>query len=157
MATLRDIQRQIAAVKKTEQITRAMNMVAAARLRIAQMRIEGFRPYAEKYAEVIANLASKIEPDIHPFLIQPDEVRTIGLAAFSSDQMFSSSRRTAAMVGGRLEASFSRHRSTMSSKREGIDDRGAFLEGGWGSLRRCARMRSPAWVPPKQESPAVIS
>ena len=99
MATLRDIQRQIAAVKKTEQITRAMNMVAAARLRIAQQRIEGFRPYAEKYAEVIANLASKIEPDIHPFLIQPEEVKTIGLAAFSSDRGLCGSFNTNVISG----------------------------------------------------------
>ena len=49
MPTLNDIQRQISAVKKTRQITRAMNMVAASKLRGAQTRMEGFKPYAMKF------------------------------------------------------------------------------------------------------------
>ena len=48
MATLSDIQRKIGAVKKTRQITKAMNMVAAAKLRGAQMKMESFEPYATK-------------------------------------------------------------------------------------------------------------
>jgi len=86
MATLKDIQRKISAVKKTQQITRAMNMVATAKLRTAQIRIENFRPYAAKFAELISDLAAGIEPDIHPYLIQPEETRTVALAAFSSDR-----------------------------------------------------------------------
>jgi F-type H+-transporting ATPase subunit gamma len=86
MATLRDIKRKISAVRKTQQITRAMNMVAAAKLRTAQMRIENFRPYAAKFAELIADLAGRTEPDIHPYLLQPEETRRVGLAAFSSDR-----------------------------------------------------------------------
>ncbi|MBW1709145.1 MAG: ATP synthase F1 subunit gamma [Deltaproteobacteria bacterium] len=86
MATLKDIQRKIAAVKKTQQITRAMNMVAAAKLRTAQGRIENFRPYASKFADLIAKLAVGIETGIHPFLMQPDEVKKIELVAFSSDR-----------------------------------------------------------------------
>jgi F-type H+-transporting ATPase subunit gamma len=49
MANLKDILRKIGAVKKTRQITRAMNMVAAAKLRGAQERVEQFRPYASKF------------------------------------------------------------------------------------------------------------
>jgi F-type H+-transporting ATPase subunit gamma len=86
MASLKDIQRKIGAVKKTQQITRAMNMVAAAKLRVAQARMENFRPYAAKYADLMSNLAQRIEPDIHPFLVQPEEVNRIELAAFSSDR-----------------------------------------------------------------------
>lgn len=86
MASLKDIQRKIGAVKKTQQITRAMNMVAAAKLRVAQSRMENFRPYAAKYADLMSNLAQRIEPDIHPFLVQPEEVNRIELAAFSSDR-----------------------------------------------------------------------
>jgi F-type H+-transporting ATPase subunit gamma len=56
MATLRDIKNKIAAVKKTKQITRAMNMVAAARLRTTQGRMENFAPYAKKFSEVLGNL-----------------------------------------------------------------------------------------------------
>ena len=66
MATLKDIQRQISAVKKTKQITRAMNMVAAAKLRGAQGRMESFEPYASKFSQVLGNLAKGIEGEIHP-------------------------------------------------------------------------------------------
>ena len=49
MATLQDIRRKISAVKKTQQITKAMNMVAAAKLRGAEQRMENFRPYASHF------------------------------------------------------------------------------------------------------------
>ncbi len=67
MATLQDIRRKIGGVKKTQQITKAMNMVAAAKLRGAQMRMENFRPYAGKFLEVINNLSSRIDPEAFPF------------------------------------------------------------------------------------------
>ena len=86
MATLRDILRKIGAVKKTSQITRAMNMVAAAKLRGAQMRMESFDPYAVKFAEVLENLASRIEPDIHPLLLRKEQVSRIELLHFSADR-----------------------------------------------------------------------
>ena len=66
MATLQDIERKITAVRKTQQITKAMNMVATSRLRKAQTRIENFRPYAEKFADVMSNLAARTESEIHP-------------------------------------------------------------------------------------------
>jgi len=66
MATLRDILRKIGAVKKTKQITRAMNMVAAAKLRTTQGKMENFEPYARKFSEVLENLAIRIDPEIHP-------------------------------------------------------------------------------------------
>ncbi|HBF42643.1 MAG TPA: ATP synthase F1 subunit gamma [Desulfobacteraceae bacterium] len=86
MATLRDILRKIGAVKKTMQITKAMNMVAAAKLRGAQAKMEGFEPYAIKFSEVLGNLASRIEPDIHPLLLIKDRVSTVELLHFSSDR-----------------------------------------------------------------------
>jgi len=86
MATLRDIQHKIGAVKKTRQITRAMNMVAAAKLRGVQMRMESFDPYASKFAEVLGNLASRIEPDIHPLLVRKDEVSRVELLHFTGDR-----------------------------------------------------------------------
>ena len=86
MATLKDIKRKIGAVKKTQQITRAMNMVAASKLRGAQSRMENFRPYAAKFAEVMASLAARIEADSHPFLVQPEKVEKMELVAFSSDR-----------------------------------------------------------------------
>ncbi|MFH1952356.1 MAG: ATP synthase F1 subunit gamma [Pseudomonadota bacterium] len=86
MATLRDILRKIGAVKKTRQITKAMNMVAAARLRGAQMRMEGFEPYATKFSEVLGSLATRIEPDIHPLLVTRDNVTRAELLHFTADR-----------------------------------------------------------------------
>ncbi len=86
MATLRDILRKIGAVKKTRQITRAMNMVAAARLRGAQAKMEGFDPYAAKFSEVLGNLASRIEPDIHPLLVKKEDISSLALLHFTSDR-----------------------------------------------------------------------
>ena len=86
MATLRDILRKISAVKKTRQITRAMNMVAAAKLRGAQSRMESFDPYAMKFSEVLGNLASRIESDIHPLLEKKDRVSRVELLHFSADR-----------------------------------------------------------------------
>jgi len=86
MATLRDILRKIGAVKKTQQITRAMNMVAAAKLKGAQERMEGFEPYATKFSEVLGNLASRMEADIHPLLQKKEQVSRIELLHFSGDR-----------------------------------------------------------------------
>ena len=86
MATLRDILRKIGAVKKTKQITRAMNMVAASRLRSTQARMENFEPYAEKFSEVLQNLASRLDPEIHPLLIRKEEVAKVELLHFTADR-----------------------------------------------------------------------
>ena len=86
MATLREILRKIGAVKKTQQITRAMNMVAASKLRTTQGKMERFEPYAGKFAEVLSNLASRIEPEIHPLLIKREEVNRVELLHFSADR-----------------------------------------------------------------------
>ncbi|MBW1782083.1 MAG: ATP synthase F1 subunit gamma [Deltaproteobacteria bacterium] len=86
MATLRDILRKIGAVRKTRQITRAMNMVAAAKLRGAQTRMEGFEPYATKFSDVLGNLAMRIEPDVHPLLVKRDTVTRAELLHFTGDR-----------------------------------------------------------------------
>lgn len=86
MATLRDILRKIGAVNKTQQITKAMYMVAAAKLRTTQGRMENFKPYAGKFAEVLGNLASGIDPEIHPLLIKKEEVSRVELLHFTADR-----------------------------------------------------------------------
>jgi F-type H+-transporting ATPase subunit gamma len=86
MATLKDIQRKIGAVRKTRQITRAMNMVAAARLKGAQARMESFEPYAAKFSEVLGNLASRIEQDVHPLLEKKEQVTRVELLHFTADR-----------------------------------------------------------------------
>jgi F-type H+-transporting ATPase subunit gamma len=68
MATLRDIRRRIRAVQSTQKITRAMKLVAAAKLRRAQERIVEARPYAQKMSDLLGSLALRISPDRHPLL-----------------------------------------------------------------------------------------
>ena len=72
MASLRDIRGRIGSVKNTQQITRAMKMVAAAKLRRAQERIFTTRPYAFKIREMIGHLRQRLDPTQHP-LFQPRE------------------------------------------------------------------------------------
>ncbi|MBU1276472.1 MAG: ATP synthase F1 subunit gamma [Proteobacteria bacterium] len=86
MAALRDIQNKIAAVKKTRQITRAMNMVAAARLRQVQERNERFRPYAAKFSEVLGSLSEGIDSEAHPLLAQPEQVDRVALILITADR-----------------------------------------------------------------------
>ena len=68
MATLRDIRRRIRSVQSTQKITRAMKLVAAAKLRRAQERITEARPYALKMAELLASLVTRVGDDAHPLL-----------------------------------------------------------------------------------------
>lgn len=84
-AALRDIKRKITAVKKTRQITRAMNMVSAVKLRSAQTKMEKFRPYAEKLQEVLSSLAPRVENDAHP-LLAVREPKRVRILLFTSDK-----------------------------------------------------------------------
>jgi len=85
MATLRDIRRRINSVKSTQQITKAMKMVAAAKLRRAQQRIVEARPYACKLQEVIGSLALRTDPEQHPLLLRP-ETGQKGLVIIAADK-----------------------------------------------------------------------
>ncbi len=75
MATLRDIQRRIRSVQSTQKITRAMKLVAAAKLRRAQERIVAARPYATKMSELLGNLVSGADGAAHPLLEQREGPR----------------------------------------------------------------------------------
>ena len=86
MATLKDVQMKIAAVKKTQQITKAMNMVAASKLRGAQESMDGFRPYAGKFSEVLGSLAEKAGEETNPLLEAREEVERINLVLCTSDK-----------------------------------------------------------------------
>ena len=68
MASLKDLKNRIISVQKTEQITSAMRMVAAAKLRRAQSDIIAARPYAIKRNEVLISLVTRTNPDMHPLL-----------------------------------------------------------------------------------------
>jgi len=87
MATLKEVKTRIGAVKKTKQITKAMNMVATSRLRGAQVMMDNFRPYAAKFAEVLGSLADKSgEETANPLLVPREEVKTIHIVLCTSDR-----------------------------------------------------------------------
>jgi len=86
MATLKDVLNKINAVKKTRQITKAMNMVAASRLRGAQTAMEAFRPYTDKFAEVLGSLAERAGEESNPLLIPREDTKNIHLVLCTSDR-----------------------------------------------------------------------
>jgi F-type H+-transporting ATPase subunit gamma len=86
MPTLKDVQLKIQGVKKTQQITKAMNMVATSRLRGAQTNMEAFRPYASKFGEVLGSLAEKAGEGASPLLVPKDEVKKIHILMCTSDR-----------------------------------------------------------------------
>jgi F-type H+-transporting ATPase subunit gamma len=69
MPSLIDLRRRIRSVKNTQQITKAMKMVAASKLRRAQERIMGARPYAVQMQRVLGSVAARVDPSIHPLLM----------------------------------------------------------------------------------------
>src|SRR2546428_2186602 len=85
MPSLKALRRRIATVRSTQQITKAMKMVAAAKLRRAQEAAERARPYATKLADMFAAVAAGIEPETHPLLARREE-RRIDLLVVSSDR-----------------------------------------------------------------------
>ena len=85
MATLKEVQTKIGGVKKTSQITSAMNMVAAAKLRGAQQKMEDFRSYAEKFNQAMSNLSGNMESGQFP-LMEVRDVQTVELIIVTSDR-----------------------------------------------------------------------
>ena len=86
MPSLKDVQTKIGAVKKTKQITKAMNMVATSRLRGAQTNMQNFRPYAAKFSEVLGSLAEKSGDEASPLLVPREEVKKIHVVLCTSDR-----------------------------------------------------------------------
>ena len=87
MANLRDIRRRITSVQDTYKVTRAMEMVAAAKLRRAQQRIESLRPYAVAMVDMMQDLARYAEnPSGYALLRRHQSVRTITLVVFTGDR-----------------------------------------------------------------------
>jgi F-type H+-transporting ATPase subunit gamma len=85
MASLKDVKTKIGGVKKTSQITSAMNMVAAAKLRGAQQKMEDFRPYTEKFNQAMTSLSANMESGQFP-LMEIRHVQTVELVIVSSDR-----------------------------------------------------------------------
>jgi F-type H+-transporting ATPase subunit gamma len=84
-ASLRDIRKRIASVRSTQKITKAMKMVAAAKLRRAQESILAVRPYATKMFELLEGLGQRVSPEAHPLLAFRPPKR-VEVVVFASDR-----------------------------------------------------------------------
>src|SRR5690606_5686452 len=85
MASLRDIKRKIKVVKNISQITQAMKMVAAAKLRRVQERVEQGKPYAQTMNQLVGTLAPNVREFAHP-LLERRETRAIGIVVVAADK-----------------------------------------------------------------------
>jgi F-type H+-transporting ATPase subunit gamma len=83
--SMRDIKRQIKSVQNTRQITKAMEMVAASKLRKAQEKVEAARPYSEKLKEVVSSIAAGTQDIQHPMLVSRP-VKKTGYLIITSDR-----------------------------------------------------------------------
>jgi F-type H+-transporting ATPase subunit gamma len=86
MPSLKSIKKRIGSVKNTRQITKAMKMVSAAKLRRAQENVIAARPYASKLAEVLSRLAGNVEADVSPLLQRKEHVDKLLLVVVTSDR-----------------------------------------------------------------------
>ncbi len=86
MATLKDIRTRIKSVKSTQQVTKAMKMVAAAKLRRAQDAAIQSRPYAAKLKEMLGSLSAKVDTSLNPLLSGRDEVKRVLVVLITSDR-----------------------------------------------------------------------
>jgi F-type H+-transporting ATPase subunit gamma len=85
MPSLKDVKTKIKGVKKTSQITKAMKMVASARLRSSQEKMENFRPYTSKFNEAMSNLSGGSNTSSFP-LMEVRDIKTIELVVVTSDR-----------------------------------------------------------------------
>ncbi len=86
MAGSREIRNKIRSIKNTQKITRAMEMVAASKMRKAQDRMRKARPYGEKIRNVAAHMSRASTEYHHPFLVERDTVKRIGIIVITSDK-----------------------------------------------------------------------
>ena len=77
MATLKAIRKRIGSIRNTQQITKAMKMVSAAKLRRAQEAVLAARPYAEKMAALLQNLSARVAAEAHPLLSAREEKKVL--------------------------------------------------------------------------------
>ena len=82
----KEIKGQISSIKNTQKITKAMEMVAASKMKKAQGRMSSARPYAKMIKNVVGHLASAHPEYKHPFLVKRDSVKRVGLIVVSSDR-----------------------------------------------------------------------
>ena len=86
MAAGKEIRGKIKSVENTKKITKAMEMVAASKMRKAQERMRAARPYAEKVRNITANLAKANPEYVHPFMVAGNGGKKVGIIVVSTDK-----------------------------------------------------------------------
>jgi F-type H+-transporting ATPase subunit gamma len=86
LPNLKDIQRRIGSIKKTQQITRAMRMVSGAKLRRAQAASENARPYADRMRATVSQVSQGVSEDAHPLFEQRESVKKVEFVLATSDR-----------------------------------------------------------------------
>jgi F-type H+-transporting ATPase subunit gamma len=86
MASTKEIRNQIRSIGSTRKITKAMEMVAASKMRRAQQRMSAARPYADKMRTVVSHLAHAQAEYSHSYMIQREEIKAVGFIVVSSDR-----------------------------------------------------------------------
>ncbi|PZO08219.1 MAG: F0F1 ATP synthase subunit gamma [Lysobacteraceae bacterium] len=86
MAGGREIKTKIKSVQNTRKVTRALEMVSASKIRKAQERMKGSRPYARLMRQMIGHIAKANSEYVHPFLVERDQVKRIGYVIVSTDR-----------------------------------------------------------------------
>ncbi|MBB5174071.1 ATP synthase F1 subunit gamma [Texcoconibacillus texcoconensis] len=120
MASLRDIKTKINSTKKTKQITKAMEMVSAAKLTKAQNKAESFLPYTAKIREVVSSIAAGDQEISHPMLEDREEVKRTGYLVITSDRG----------LAGAYNSSLLRHTyQTIQERHESQDEYGIIVMG----------------------------
>ncbi len=88
MAGTKEIRVKIASIKSTQKITKALEMVAVSKMRKAQERMRAARPYADRIRSVIGHLRLANQNSRHPFLVEREEIKAVGMIVVSSDRGF---------------------------------------------------------------------
>ena len=86
MASAKEVRTKIASIKNTQKITKAMEMVAASKMRKVQERMRAARPYADKIRNVIAHLGNANPEYRHSYLEERDQIERVGIIIVSSDR-----------------------------------------------------------------------
>jgi F-type H+-transporting ATPase subunit gamma len=116
MPNLRDIRNRIDSVENTKQVTRAMKMVAAAKLRRAQERIFNARPYAFQIRELINHLKTELDPTAHPFFEERDPAESALVIVITADR---------GLCGGFNSNAIKKAEDTIAEQYAGYRKRGA--------------------------------
>jgi F-type H+-transporting ATPase subunit gamma len=102
MPSLLDLRRRIRAVKSTQQITKAMKMIAASRLKRAQDRVVAARPFAQRMRQVLNSLAARVDPDAHPLLRTPTSGRPLLIVVTADRGLCGSFNANVIKAGGQF-------------------------------------------------------